>query len=178
MDTRPDVSREALASIEATGREALTEMERMLGVLRQAGNGGADAGPQAGLSQLGTLASHVSDAGIPVEVIVEGERRDVFASMELSIYRIVQEALTNCLKHSGASRATVTLSYEPDAVEVQVIDNGHGIGEARGSDSRVGRGHIGMRERVALFGGEVEIGPLPSGGYRVWALLPGRGAPS
>jgi signal transduction histidine kinase len=177
MDTRPDVSREALASIEATGREALTEMERMLGVLRQAGNGGADAGPQAGLSQLGTLASHVSDAGIPVEVIVEGERRDVFASMELSIYRIVQEALTNCLKHSGASRATVTLRYEPDAVEVEVTDNGHGIGEADG-DSRGGRGHIGMRERVALFGGEVEIGPLPLGGYRVWARLPGRGAPS
>jgi signal transduction histidine kinase len=178
LDTRPEVSREALASIEATGREALTEMERMLGVLRPASNGDAEAGPQAGLSQLDTLASHVSDAGIPVEVIVEGDRRDVPASVELSIYRIVQEALTNCLKHSGASRANVTLRYEPDAVEVEVVDNGHGIGEARSNDYRGGRGQIGMRERVALFGGEIEMGPVTAGGYRVWARLPAVGSSS
>jgi signal transduction histidine kinase len=171
------VSREALASIEATGREALTEMERMLGVLRPADDGGAGAGPQPGLDQLDSLAAHVSDAGIPVEVVVEGERREGPASIELSVYRIVQEALTNCLKHSGASHATVTLRFVPDAVEAEVVDNGRGVTEKRDNRYVGGRGHVGMRERVALFGGEIEVGPVVAGGYRVWVRLPTGVAP-
>jgi signal transduction histidine kinase len=176
IETKPEVAREALGSIEATGREALVDMERMLGVLRPAEDGATQPGPQPDISQLDALAAHVSDAGIPVEVEVEGERRDVPASVELSIYRIVQEALTNSLKHSGASRATVTLRYEPDVVEVEVLDNGRGVTEKRDSSYRGGRGQVGMRERVALFGGEIDMGPVAVGGYRVWARLPTGGA--
>jgi signal transduction histidine kinase len=90
----------------------------------------------------------------------------------------VQEALTNSLKHSGASQATVTLRYEPDAVEVEVVDNGRGVAGKRDSSYRGGRGQVGMRERVALFGGEIDMGPVAAGGYRVWARLPTGGATS
>jgi signal transduction histidine kinase len=176
FDARPEVPREALASIELAGREALFEMERMLGVLRAVeapeGAGGA-AGPQPGLAQLDSLAAHVSEAGIPVEIRVEGDRLEIPASVELSAYRIVQESLTNCLKHSGASQATVTVRYRPEHLEFEVVDNGRGSLAHRGEVTRGGRGHLGMRERVALFGGELSIGPLsPAGGYRVWARLP------
>ncbi len=171
FDARPEASREALASIESAGREALFDMERMLGVLTGAAETDGASEPQPGLGQIESLAAHVSEAGIPVQVVVEGERQEVPASVELSAYRIVQEALTNCLKHSRASHATVTVRYGVDDVEVEVVDDGRGS-----SDSTVttgGRGHLGMRERVALFGGEISIGPVSRrGGYRVRARLP------
>jgi signal transduction histidine kinase len=173
FDAKPDAARDALASIESTGREALFEMERMLGVLRAADGHGGSAGPQPGLAQLDNLAAHVSEAGIPVEIIVEGDRPEVPASVELSAYRIVQESLTNCLKHSGASHATVTVRYLPDEVEVEIVDNGRGSSGYRDGLSRGGRGHVGIRERVALFGGDISIGPTPSAsGYSVRARLP------
>lgn len=173
FDTRPELPKEALASIESTGREALVEMARMLGVLSPSPGEGALQEPQPGLGQLPGLAAHVSEAGIPVDLRIEGERPDVPASVDLSAYRIAQESLTNCLKHSGASRAAVTVRYRPDELEIEVVDNGSGQSPERAA--RGGRGHAGMRERVAVFGGEFSCGPLPAGGYRVWALLPYRG---
>jgi signal transduction histidine kinase len=178
FDARPDVPREALASIEAAGREALVDMERMLGVLRAVDAHAGVPGPQPGLAQLEGLAAHVSDAGIPVAVEVEGDPAAVPASVELSAYRIVQEALTNCLKHSGASRAAVTVRRRPDYLEVEVVDDGRGPSARRGGVDG-GRGHLGMRERVALFGGEIGIGPASAaGGYRVRARLPFRSTPA
>jgi signal transduction histidine kinase len=173
FDNRPEVPREALASIEAAGREALFDMERMLGVLRAADPHDGASGPQPGLAQLDGLAAHVSEAGMPVEVCFEGDRLEIPASVELSAYRIVQESLTNCLKHSGASHATVTVRYRPEDLEVEVVDNGRGTAERRRDVNRGGRGQLGMRERVALFGGEISIGQASSTpGYRVWARLP------
>ena len=175
LDARPDVSREALASIESTGREALSEMERMLGVLDAGPAARGATSPQPGLAQLDVLAAHVSDAGLPVDVVLEGDPVDVPASVELSAYRIVQESLTNCLKHSGATRATVTVRYRPTELEVEVVDNGRGSADRTDNMSIGGRGHHGMRERVSMFGGEISMGPLPSaGGYRVWGRLPFR----
>jgi signal transduction histidine kinase len=178
FDARPEVPRDALASIESTGREALFEMERMLGVLSAADAGNGASGPQPGLAQLDSLAAHVSEAGIPVEVVIEGDQPEIPASVDLSAYRIVQESLTNCLKHSGASHATVTVRYRPEDLEVEVIDNGRGSPQHKENLNRGGRGHLGMRERVALFNGEVSIGPMSSGGYRVWARLPFKSMPA
>lgn len=172
FESRPELPKEALASIESTGRGALVEMERMLGVLSASKSEGASAEPQPGLGQLPGLGAHVSEAGIPVDLVVEGERPDLPASVDLSAYRIVQESLTNCLKHSGASRATVTVRYQPGAVEVEVVDDGRA--QPPGRQSRGGRGHVGMQERVAVFGGDLDFGPLPGGGYRVRARLPYR----
>jgi signal transduction histidine kinase len=177
FDAKPEVPREALASIESTGREALVEMERMLGVLGATNALEAASGPQPGLAQLDGLAAHVSQAGIPVNLVIEGSRPEIPVSVELSAYRIVQESLTNCLKHSGASHATVTVRYRPDDLEVEVVDDGRGSPKGTAGDKR-GRGHVGMRERVALFGGEISVGPAPSGGgYRVRARLPFKSPP-
>jgi signal transduction histidine kinase len=177
FDVKPEVPREALASIESTGRDALVEMERMLGVLGATNAPEAASGPQPGLAQLDGLAAHVSQAGIPVNLVIEGSRPEIPASVELSAYRIVQESLTNCLKHSGASHATVTVRYRPGDLEVEVVDDGRGSPKGRAGD-KGGRGHVGMRERVALFGGEISVGPTPSGGgYRVRARLPFKSPP-
>jgi signal transduction histidine kinase len=171
FDTRPEVPREALASIESIGREALIEMQRMLGVLRATSWQNDASGPQPGLADLSILANHVSEAGIPVELLIEGMSDDVPASVDLSAYRIVQEALTNCLKHSNASRATVTVRHRFEEIEIEVVDDGRAqVGEPNDGE---GRGIVGMRERVSLFGGEISVGPdAPGGGYRVWARLP------
>jgi signal transduction histidine kinase len=173
LDARPQVARDALASIETAGREALSDMERMLGVLHAAGEAMPALGPQPGIAQVDALAAQVSDAGLAVEVVREGTSRELAASMELSAYRIVQEALTNALKHAAASRARVVLRYSRDALEVEVSDDGLGARGAGGSVSG-GRGIVGMRERVALFDGELETGNAPGGGYRVRARLPVR----
>jgi signal transduction histidine kinase len=177
FETKPEVPREALASIESAGREALVDMERMLGVLRAAEGHEGGSAPQPGLEQLDALAAHISEAGIPVQVMVEGDRGEVPASVDLSAYRIVQESLTNCLKHSEASRATVTVRYGPEDLEVEVVDNGRGSTNRRNAGG--GRGQLGMRERVALFGGEISFGPAATGGgYRVHARLPFKSTPS
>lgn len=179
FDIRPEAPRDALASIESTGREALVEMERMLGVLRATEGRDRASDPQPGLSQLDSLAGHVSEAGLPVQVVVEGSRLEVPASVDLSAYRIVQESLTNCLKHSGASHATVTVRYRDDDLEVEIVDDGRGSSEPGGKAGGGGRGHVGMRERVALFGGEISIGPVSAaGGYRVRARLPFKSEPA
>jgi signal transduction histidine kinase len=172
FESKPQAARDALVSIESASREALADMERMLGVLRAADDGHADLGPQPGLKQLDSLAAQVSEAGLAVELIVEGSQLELPASVELSAYRIVQEALTNSLKHSRASHARVAVRYRADSLEIEVTDDGRGPPERGPGGNNGGRGLLGMRERVALFGGDLSVGPAPTGGYRVQARLP------
>ena len=172
VETDPERARQAMREVAATGRQALTEMRRLLGVLRD-GDASDDLGPQPGVAELRALAGTVEDAGMQVELSVQGEERPLPASAALSVYRIVQEALTNSLRHAGPARARVILRYLPDALEVQVSDNGvGGVPPAEHS----GHGLIGMRERVALFGGELTAGPRPEGGYAVVARIPTSGS--
>jgi len=176
FESRPELARQSLASIESAGRQALSDMERMLGILRVAEGRDQTLSPQPGLSQIDSLAAQVSEAGLPVEVSVEGRPAELPSSVDLSAYRIVQEALTNSLKHAGASRARVAIRYLPDSLDLEVTDDGRGVSERGPSGDKEGRGLVGMRERVALFGGELSVGPLPEGGYRVHARLPLRSA--
>lgn len=166
----PDQATEALASVEAVGRQALDELRRVLGVLRSvpAADGTDDRAPQPGLDAVALLAEQVREAGLPVDVQVEGDVRPLPVGVDLSAYRIVQEALTNALKHAGPARASVTLRYGADGVELEVVDDGRGAASPAGN----GHGLLGMRERVELFGGELKVGPRPGGGYAVRARLP------
>jgi signal transduction histidine kinase len=167
---RPDQERErdALLIVEQTGREALAEMRRMVGVLRRPEEAPALA-PQPSLDHLDRLIERARDAGLPVDLRVEGEPVQLPAGLDLTAYRLVQEGLTNALKHARADRAQVFVRYGEDDIEVTVIDDGQG-----GSADGVGRGHglVGMRERVSVYGGELEAGPHPDGGYRLRAKLP------
>lgn len=172
VETDPERARQAMRDVAATGRQALTEMRRLLGVLRD-GDASDDLGPQPGVTELRALASTIEDAGMQVELSVQGEERPLPASAALSVYRIVQEALTNSLRHAGPARARVILRYLPDALEVQVSDNGVGVVPPA---EHGGHGLIGMRERVALFGGELTAGPRPEGGYAVVARIPTTGS--
>jgi signal transduction histidine kinase len=172
FDARPELARESLASIESTGREALTEMERMLGILRATGEAGEDFSPQPGLSQIEALAAHVTEAGLPVRVTVEGEPAMLPPSIDLSAYRIIQEALTNALKHAGPASACVTIRHAPGRLDLEITDDGRRAPSERRAHEPGGRGLIGMRERVALFGGRLDAGPLAEGGFRVHATLP------
>jgi signal transduction histidine kinase len=172
FESRPELARQSLASIESAGRQALSDMERMLEILRVAEGPDQVLSPQPGLRQVDSLAAQVSDAGLPVEVSVEGRPAELPSSIDLSAYRIIQEALTNSMKHAGASRAKVAIRYRPDSLELEVTDDGRGVSERGPSDEKGGRGLIGMRERAALFGGELSVGPMPEGGYRVHARLP------
>jgi signal transduction histidine kinase len=169
----PERARQALGSIESTGREALAELRRLLGVVHPAEESERPGFvPQPGLARLPELVEQVAAAGLEVELTVAGEPRELPAAMDLSAYRIVQEALTNTLKHAHASKAVVTLGYGDAGLELQVLDDGSGTG-AGGT----GRGIIGMRERAALFGGELLAGSRPSGGFAVRAKLPLGGRP-
>jgi len=159
--------REALLIVEQTGREALAEMRRMVGVLRRPEEGPALA-PQPTLEHLDKLVEHAREAGLPVELRVEGEPLPLPAGLDLTAYRLVQEGLTNALKHARADRAQVLVRYTDGDIEVTVSDDGQGAG----SDDGGGHGLVGMRERVAVYGGELEAGPRPEGGYRLRAKLP------
>ena len=162
-----DAEREVLLNVEETGRRSLTEMHRMLGIMRQTDEGDLLT-PQPGLARLDQLADSMRATGLPVELRVEGEAVELPSGLDLSADRIIQEALTNTLKHAGPARASVTVSYRPDALDLEVTDSGHGV-----SNGHVGgHGLVGMRERVALFGGSLETGRRPDGGYRVHAHLP------
>ena len=166
--TKPELAREALGSIETAGRQALDDIERMLGILRAPDDGAVlDAAP--GLGQLETLCEQVREAGLPVDLSVEGEDRRLPASLDLTAYRIVQEALTNTLKHAGKTRASVNVRYEQDALVIEVVDDGRGV-SAGGAGG--GRGLVGMGERVATFRGELEAGARAEGGFAVRARLP------
>jgi signal transduction histidine kinase len=159
--------REALLIVEQTGREALAEMRRMVGVLRRPEEAPALA-PQPSLEHLGKLVEQAREAGLPVDLRVEGEPLPLPAGLDLTAYRLVQEGLTNALKHARAERAQVLVRYSDGDIEVTISDDGRGAGSGDGS----GHGLVGMRERVAVYGGELEAGPRPEGGYRLRARLP------
>jgi signal transduction histidine kinase len=164
----PDAQRsthETLSSIERTGREALAEMRRLVGILRA--DDEAARSPQPSLDRLDELIERVRRAGLDVELHREGTPAELAPGLDISAYRIVQEALTNALKHAGDARARVVVGYRPDAVEIEVVDDGRG-GAANGQ----GHGLIGLRERVSVFGGTLDAGPREGGGFRVHAVLP------
>jgi signal transduction histidine kinase len=170
FDRDPERAREALDTIEQTARTALAEMRRSLGVLRDQG-GAPLREPQPGLAELDSLLEQAREGGLEVELEVEGEPRTLPRSVDLSAYRIVQEALTNTIKHAGRVRSRITLRYGERELEVEVADDGPGpFGNAAGAGS--GHGLLGMRERVASHGGEVEAGSGPEGGFVVRASLP------
>jgi signal transduction histidine kinase len=160
-------TREVLETVEQTGRNALTEMRRLLGMLRSDAN--EPLTPQPGLADVPTLVTQLREAGLPVELEVEGERRELPVGIELSAYRIVQEALTNALKHAGHARAWVKIRYGSDSLELEIADDGAGAASPAPTG---GHGLVGMRERVALYGGRLDAGRRPSGGFAVRVLLP------
>jgi signal transduction histidine kinase len=162
-----DGARDSLVAIENTARGALGEMRRLLGLLRET-EGTTDLAPQPSLRELEQLATHVRGAGLPVSIDVVGEPVPLPPGVELSAYRIVQEGLTNALKHARAANAIVRLHYAQRALEVEVTDDGRG----RGGAVDGGHGLAGMRERVALYGGVFESGPRAGGGWRLYARLP------
>jgi signal transduction histidine kinase len=166
VDKRPADVRSALDAIAATGRQALTDMRRLVGFTAE-----TDAAPPPRLDELDSLLHQVQSAGLAVDLSIEGEQRRLDPGLELSAYRIIQEGLTNSLKHSGGGRAVATVRYETDALEITIEDHrGHGPAP-RVEPAHDGRGLLGMRERVALFGGTFTAGPTTSG-FRVAARLP------
>jgi signal transduction histidine kinase len=171
LQTDPERTRQALAAISGTGRHALTEMRRLLGVLR-AGDERAELAPLPGLDQLRELLDEARAAGMSVSFTVEGAAQPLDKGAELAAYRVVQESLTNTRKHAGlAVAAAVTLRYADHGLLVQVIDGGRGA-VAAGSADGGGHGLAGMRERIAMYGGTVQAGPVPGGGFQVSAYLP------
>jgi signal transduction histidine kinase len=169
-DPDPTRAREAVAAIEATANRAMAEMRRALGILRDTERSGPALAPLPGLGQLPALLDQVRSAGLPVELTVKGTPRPLATSIDLSLYRIVQEALTNALKHARAAGAEVVVCYGDHDIEVEVTDDGRG--PPTSADRSEGAGTIGMQERVALFGGELRVGPRPQGGFGVQARLP------
>ena len=162
--------REVLRGVEASGRQALAEMRRLVGIQRRA-EVGAPLAPQPSLTRIDELIANVREAGLDVELRVEGPVGPLPPGLDLSAYRIVQEALTNTIKHAGRAHASVLVRYGERALELEVADDGQG-GTADGDGA--GQGLIGMRERAALFGGEVSARGLPDGGWSVRARLPVR----
>ena len=166
IDEDPLRARESLIAVEETGRQALGEMRRLLGILR-GDEHETRLAPQPGIADIDALVEQVRAAGLPVEIVVEGEPKRLSPGVDLAAYRVVQEALTNALKHAGAARAQVSIRYGTDALELAVTNDGH----AR-RNGRTGHGLVGMRERVALYGGDFEAGSRQGGGYAVRASLP------
>jgi signal transduction histidine kinase len=159
-----------LSSIEASSRQAVVELHRLLGFLRRADQP-EELAPQPDLTQLHELVRQAGQAGLSVELIVAGEPQPLPPTLEVSAYRVIQEALTNARKHSDGTTATVRLDYQPTALEVEVVDDGDaGVG-AR-PDKVGGHGLIGMRERVGLHGGHLRTGPRSQGGFAVHATFP------
>ena len=166
IDRDRDKAKEALSAIESSSREAVAELHQLLGFLRQEGDAD-DLAPQPGLNELPRLAAGMH---LAVAVSIEGEQRPLPPTVDVSAYRIVQEALTNTLKHSVASRADVHLRYWPDELEVEIVDDGRPTGGAPPAPG--GLGLIGMRERAALHGGQLSAGPAAGGGFAVRVRLP------
>jgi signal transduction histidine kinase len=182
LDDRPEQARAALDAISATSRGTLTELRRLLGVLRD-GDGVRSSAPAPKLADLPQLVDDVRAAGVPATLCLDGTSECVHPGVELSAYRVVQEALTNVIKHAGkTSRVDVRVRHDAGSLAVEVVDDGRGVSSrAAGSDAAggesSGHGLIGMRERVELWGGQLSVGPAAGGGYRVHALLPYGDAP-
>jgi signal transduction histidine kinase len=180
---RPEEAARALSSIEQTSRSALHEMRVLLGVLRDgetgarngAGPGTQDAAlvPAPGLADLDTLIERTGAAGVRVELSVRGERPRLPAGLDLAAHRVIQEAVTNVIKHAATDRCQVTVAYQEDTLMLEVTDDGAGGAASGGGEQLVGgNGIIGMRERAAMYGGEVQAAPLPGRGFRVTARFP------
>jgi signal transduction histidine kinase len=168
IEREPERARAALSSIESAGRQALVELRRLLGVLR-ADDGQSEIEPQPGLQQIGQLIDGARNAGLRVELHIEGEQPALSAGADLAAYRIVQEALTNVIKHASASRVDVALRYFPGSLELEVTDDGRGPSN---NGKTAGHGLIGMRERAAMFGGSVSLTAGESGGAILHASIP------
>jgi len=172
IDTNPDEARKSLAAIESTSREALQEMRRMLGVLREEGDakGLHTSGP--GPADLDALVAKVEAAGVPVTLRYEGDlTKFIPSSVRVNAFRVMQEALTNVVKHAGKASVLLTVGRDPGMLWVEVVDDGRGLSATPSTDG-TGVGLAGMQERVALFGGRLETGPQPGGGFRVAAYFP------
>jgi signal transduction histidine kinase len=183
LDTQPEEARKALAAVESTSRAALNELRQMLGVLRRDLHGEPVLHPTPVIADLGSLVEQIRAAGVPVEFSVRGTGVPLSSGIELSVYRIVQEALTNVVKHAGPAHASVSVTYGPEDLVIEVVDDGSGAAAVNGGGgdhadglphSGTGQHHglIGMRERTAMFGGTLVTGPIPGIGYRVMARIP------
>ena len=171
LATNPERARTALRQVEETGRQTLTEMRHLVGILRV----DAEREPLPRLERLPALVDEARAAGLAVELEVEGAPVDLPAGLELAAYRLIQEALTNVRKHAPTSRAKVRLCYEPDRLRIEVSDDGgpsDAVRDSARNASGLGHGLIGMRERVQLYDGRMQAGPMPGGGFRVEAVLP------
>jgi signal transduction histidine kinase len=171
FDARPDQARDALAAIEATSRETLSGLRRMVTGLRHAdpdsGKGQAPLDPAPGLAGIGRLAAMTLDAGVQVDVDWHGSREPLPADIDLSAFRIIQEAVTNVVRHAGTSQCHVSIGQQDGQLSIEITDSGRG-----GSAAGTGYGITGMRERAALLGGDFSAGPRPGRGFRVAARLP------
>ncbi|MGW5670981.1 sensor histidine kinase, partial [Micromonospora sp. NPDC003776] len=165
----PDAADEAMATVEETGRATLRELRRLLDVLRTDAEPDPDLAPQPGLTGIETLVEQVREAGLPVTLRVDGIPAPLAEGVALAVYRVIQEALTNALKHAGRATALVRLTWTDGFLAVEVTDTGRGPGPAA---DRIGHGLVGMRERVALYGGVLRTGPRTGGGFRVYARIP------
>ncbi|MDQ4049172.1 MAG: sensor histidine kinase, partial [Actinomycetota bacterium] len=171
VDNDPESAKSTLRGAEQSGRQALAELRRLLGVLREEASE-AELRPPEGLRDLEDLARTIGHGDLDVELLVEGEPRELPPGLDLSAYRIVQEGLTNTLKHANAEHATVRVRYGECELELEVADDGRGPIDPQCND---GHGLAGLRERAALYGGAVEAGPGPHGGFRLLARLPFEG---
>lgn len=170
ITTDPQAAERSLGIVQDAGRRGLTEMRRLLGLLREGGD--AEAAPQPGMDSVPALVAQMADAGLQVVLEVDGEPTELSAGVDLSAYRIVQESLTNVIRHAGPDvHAVVHLTYTPDALEITVADNGRGASEGLGAEQS-GHGLVGMEERAALLGGSMVAGPRAGGGYHVHATIP------
>jgi signal transduction histidine kinase len=168
FDRDPKEALGAIGSVEQASRQAIADLQQLVAVLRRQEESD-DLAPQPSLQQLPELVEHMRQTGLPVALTTRGQPRQLPAGVELSAYRIIQEALTNTLKHAGPARASVTVRYDNGAVEVEVVDDGQGPPPDRPGTG--GKGLVGMRERVNLYGGRLEAGARPGGGFRVHAVL-------
>jgi signal transduction histidine kinase len=169
LDTAPDRARDALLAVEAGGRAAMGELRHTMGLL----TGSDDAfelAPQPGIDQLSALAERVSSTGVPVELTVTGAPATVPAGVDLAAYRVVQEAVTNAVKHAAGAHVHIAVDYAPEVIRVEITDTGGSPTTSAGTGS--GRGLIGLRERLAVYGGTLQAGIRPTGGYRVCAEIP------
>src|SRR6266511_1383715 len=166
----PGQAEVALEAIKTASKDALDELRATLAVFRQPDEADAPRRPTPGLDQLESLTADMADSGLPVELLVTGERTCLPGAVDLAAYRIVQESLTNVLRHAGGATATVRVTHEPDTLDLEITDDGRG--RAPRGDGRAGQGLTGMRERAAAVGGTLEAGPRGGGGFRVHARLP------
>ncbi|MEQ4722975.1 ATP-binding protein [Nonomuraea sp. B19D2] len=175
MDTAPAQSKQAMLAVEAGGRAAMAELRHVMGLLagpesERAGISADGLEPQPGLDQLDSLVERVRAAGVPVSIEISPPPGPLPPGVDLAVYRVVQEALTNTIKHAAGARASVTIGHRGDWLEIEITDTG-GRHTTRAGDGQ-GRGLIGLRERLALYGGTLQAGPQSDGGYQIKARVP------